>query len=255
MRLNDGTWVPYLPGYIDRPGNEITGKSKYTSVVDTAWAWGMLDTQVFPAGSPENRWLVNLMEDSYSPLVPGLPDEPFCTGPMAVYLHDDRVANYLYAFYSQSTNSLARETLTTYEHRSWGTKREFELTPWAAGYWTTNFTNLLCRTVGKELWLLQATPRRWLREGGAIEVQNLQTEFGGISFSVRSNLAVRTIDADVTPPARKPLEKLRLRLRAPEGYSLRSVAVNGKTWTDFDPVGEWIFLPVGERRIRVEARY
>jgi hypothetical protein len=88
MRLNDGTWVPYLPGYLDRPGNEMAGKAKYTSVVDTAWAWGMLDTQVFPAGSPENQWLVRLMEDSYSPLVPGLPDEPFCIGPIGEYLQD-----------------------------------------------------------------------------------------------------------------------------------------------------------------------
>lgn len=255
MRLNDATWVPYLPAFLDSAGDERSGKVKYVNVVDAAWAWGMLDTQVFPPGSPENQWLVHMIEDAYSAITPGLPDEPFCIGTMNEYLHQDRIANYLYAFYSQSTNAMSRQTLTTYEHRSWGQKREFELTPWAAGYWTTNFTNLLCRTVGRELWLLQATPRRWLADGQAIEVRNLQTEFGPITFSVRSKLTENLIEADVEPPSRTVANKLRVRLRVPVGRALRSVTVNGEQWTEFDPAGEWVFLPAGEKRIRVVARY
>ena len=65
------------------------------------------------------------MREVYAVLVPGLCDEPFCTGPMAEYLAADQVPNYLYSFYSQSTNTMDRETLTTFEHRSWGQKRAF----------------------------------------------------------------------------------------------------------------------------------
>ncbi len=253
-RLNDGTWVPYLPAALESTGRERDRKSKYSSVVDAAWGWGIFDTGVFGRGAPEARWLTELWEDSYAILVPGLADEPFGTGPMAEYLAADQVENYLYSFYSQSTNTLDRETLTTYEHRSWGQKRAFELTPWAAGYWTTNFTNLLCRTVGDELWLLQATPRRWLADGQEISVQKLQTEFGPVSFHVRSRLDARIIEADVQPPAREPVARLRLRLRVPAGNTLRTVTVNGRDWTDFDATGGWINLPAGGP-LKVRARY
>lgn len=254
-RLNDGTWVPYLPAFLDSTGDEMDARSKYANVADCAWAWGILDTQIYPAGSPESRWVVNLWEDSYSPLNPGLCDEPFTTGPMNLHLHEDRISNFLYAFYSQSANTLDRDTLTTFEHYSWGQKRAFELTGWAAGYWTANFTSMLCRTVGRELWLLQATPRRWLEDGESIAVERLQTEFGPISFSVRSHLASGRIEAEVRPPARQPPDKLKLRLRAPKGHRLHEVTVNGRPWTGFDPAAEWIILPAGAAPVRIEARY
>lgn len=255
VRLNDGTWVPYLPAVLQSEGNERDPKSKYTGVVDAAWGWGILDTGVFGRGAPEAKWLLPVWEDNYSIMVPSLSDEPFTTGPLAEYLAADRVENYLYTFYSQSANTLDRETLTTYEHHSWGLKRAFELTPWAAGYWTTNFTNMLCRTVGNELWLLQATPRRWLEDGKKISVQKLQTEFGPVSFEVRSRLAASTITAEVQPPSRVAPAVLRLRLRVPEGHRLKHVTINGRRWTDFDAAGGWIKLPAGREALKIEARY
>ncbi|MBL9215002.1 MAG: hypothetical protein JNG83_05960 [Opitutaceae bacterium] len=255
VRLNDDTWVPYFPAFLDTKGDERDPKSKYSNVVDAAWAWGLFDTRLFGVGAPEARWLTALWEDAYTPMVPGLPDEPFCSGTMNEYLDQDRIANFLYTFYSQSTNTLDRETMTTFEHYSWGQKRAYELTPWAAGYWTKNFTNLLCRTVDDQLWLLQAAPRRWLRDGEQIEVSGLQTEFGPVSFTVRSRLAAGVIEARVEGPARRAPEKLRLRLRAPDGAKLRAVTVNGRPWSDFDPASEWIVLPTGGGPVQVEARY
>ena len=114
---------------------------------------------------------------------------------------------------------------------------------------------MLCRTVGSELWLLQATPRRWLENGQEISVEKLQTEFGPISFHVRSRLATGVIEAEVQSPAREPASRLRLRLRVPEGRTLRAVTVNGKPWTDFDAAGGWINLPTGGGPLQVLARY
>lgn len=254
LRLNDGTWVPYMPAELDSKGNERDPKSKYASVVDAAWAWGILDSAVFGRGAPETNWVLSALEDLYAILNPGLPDEPFTSGSLNEYLDADQIENFLYTFYSQSTTTLDRETLTTIEHRSWGQKRAFELTPWAAGYWTANFTNMLCRTVGDELWLLQATPRRWLADGETIEVKNLQTEFGPVSFQVRSHLAKRRIDIEVQPPVRETPSRLRLRLRVPAGHMLRAVTVNGQAWRDFDPAGGWINLPSRDS-CKIEARY
>jgi hypothetical protein len=227
----------------------------YPGVVDTAWMGGMLDTQVFPLGSPENDWLLNFFEDTYSPMNPGLPDEPQWATSTGHYLHKDLVKNFLYTFYSQSSTTMARETLTTYEHRSWGMRRAFELTPWAAGYWTRNFTDMLSRTVGEEIWLLQATPRRWMADGEKIMVQDLQTEFGPITFSVESRIAAGMIHAEIILPTRSPVNKLRIRFRVPDNRKIKSVTVNGQKWSDFDPTGEWITIPGSLYKALLTAEY
>jgi hypothetical protein len=255
LRLNDDTWVPYLPAMIDSTGNERDAKTKYPTVVDAAWGWGMFDTHVFPVDSPEANWLLAAWNDVYTTLNPGISDEPFSSGILDEYLAQDRIANFLYTFYSMSANTLDRETLTTYEHRSWGQKRAFELTPWAGGYWTMNFIKMLCRTDGNQLNLLQATPRRWLADGESIEVKGLQTEFGPISFTVRSRLASGEVRASLELPTRQAPAKVRLRLRAPEGRRLSAVTIDGKESRAFDPAGEWIELPAGAAKLDVVARF
>jgi hypothetical protein len=227
----------------------------YAGVVDTGWMGGLLDTQVFPLGSPENAWVLNFFEDSYSPLNPGLPDEPQWATSTTHYLEKDLIENFLYTFYSQSTVTMARQTLTTYEHRSWGKRRAFELSPWAAGYWTRNFTNMLCRTVNDELWLLQATPRRWLQDGEKIEVHGLQTEFGPITFEVESQIAVGEIRAKILLPTRHPANQLKLRLRTPDSRRIKSVTLNGRSWSNFGSLDDWVTLPGNLSEAFLTVRY
>jgi len=255
VRLSDDTWVPYLPSYLEKVPGQMESTRWYAGVVDTGWMGGLLDTRVFPLGSPENDWVLNFFEDSYSPMNPSLPDEPQWATSTTHYLHKDLVKNFLYTFYSQSTVTMARQTLTTYEHRSWGRRRAFELTPWAAGYWTRNFTDMLCRTVNDELWLLQATPRRWLADGEETEVRNLQTEFGAISYTVHSNLSSGRVQAEISLPERNPARKVRLRFRIPEKRKMTSVTVNGDKWNDFDPAGEWVTIPGTLKEASVTAEY
>jgi len=255
VRLNDDTWVPYLPAYLEKVPGQLESTLWYAAVVDGPWMGGLLDTYVFPLGSPENDWLVNFFEDSYSPMNPSLPDEPLWATSATNYLYHDQVKNFLYTFYSQSTTTMARQTLTTYEHRSRGKTRVFELTPWAAGYWTRNFTNMLARTVGDDLWLMQVTPRRWLKEGEKIEVKDLQTEFGPLSYSVRSNLASGTIEARLSAPTRHPARQLKVRFRAPENRKMQAVTVNGQKWTDFDPAGEWVTVPGSLKEATIFVQY
>ncbi len=255
VRLNDDTWVPYLPAYLEKVAGQMESTTWYAAVVDGPWQGGLLDTHVFPAGAPENEWLVNFFEDTYSPMNPSLPDEPQWACHATEYLHRDMVSNFLYAFYSQSTTTMARRTLTTYEHRSWGKERVFDLTGWAAGYWNRNFTDMLAWTAGDQLWLNQATPRRWLADGQTIEVRRLQTEFGPLSYSVVSHLNSGIIEARIEAPSRTPASKIRIRFRAPEHRPIRSVEVNGNAWSDFDNAGEWVNLPGSMRQADVIVRY
>jgi len=247
--------VPYLPAYLERVAGQMESTRWYAAVVDGPWQGGILDTHVFPLGSPENDWVIDFFEDSYSPMNPSLPDEPQWACHATDYLHHDRVSNFLYTFYSQSTTTLKRSTLTTYEHRSWGKGRVFELSGWAAGYWTRNFTDMLARTVGDELWLMQATPRRWLENARKTEVTDLQTEFGPLSYWVESRLAASVIEARVQAPSRRPARALKLRFRAPGNRRMQSVTVNGRAWTDFDPAGEWVTLPGTPGESTVMVRY
>ena len=163
------------------------------------------------------------------------------------------IENFLYTMYSQSTTTLARETLTTYEHRSWGQGRVFELTGWAAGYWTRNFSDMLARTVGSELWLMQATPRRWLRDGKEVRVENLQTEFGPLSYSVNSAIDSGTIKASVEIPSRRSPEQVKIRFRVPEGRRIENVTVNSQRWSDFDSEKEWITIPGSLSRAEINV--
>jgi hypothetical protein len=255
VRLNDDTWVPYLPAYLEKVPDQLESTRWYAAVVDGPWEGGLLDTQLFPPGSMENGWLIHFLEDTYFAMNPSLPDEPQWACHATEYLNRDLISNFIYTLYSQSTTTLARQTLTTYEHRSWGHERVFELTGWAAGYWTRNFTDMLCRSVGDELWLMQATPRRWLKEGEKTEIANLQTEFGPVSFSMRSQAASGMVECNVAPPSRHPAKKLKIRFRAPEKQKIASVTVNGQDWRDFDRDGEWVSIPGSLKDAKIVVRY
>jgi hypothetical protein len=100
-----------------------------------------------------------------------------------------------------------------------------------------------------------ATPRAWLRDGGRIEVKDAPTEFGEISFSIRSALDQRRVEAEVTLPPRQSPEKVLLRLRLPDGRRAQSAAVNGKpSALQKDDNGDMIDLSGLRGTVRVDAR-
>jgi hypothetical protein len=114
---------------------------------------------------------------------------------------------------------------------------------------------MLCRTVGEELWLMQATPRRWLKDGEKIEVSNLQTEFGPLSFTVQSKMASKSTECNVLVPHRHPAKRLKVRFRAPENQEIASVTVNEQDWQDFERAGEWIMIPGSMKEGKIVVRY
>ncbi|MBI4605298.1 MAG: hypothetical protein HY721_25320 [Planctomycetes bacterium] len=252
-RLNDGTYVPYLPAYV---GSDDFDRSVgwYAAVVD-----GPLQAALYTgllAGEPEEGWLLDFLNDGFYLLSPGLADEPFFAGQLNAYARRDEPEMLIYAFYSLLANGADRQTLTTYEHRSWGSGRVFDLIHWAAGNWDMGLWTILCRTEGKALRLCPAAPRRWLRDGERIVVDRLQTELGPVSFEVRSRAAVGLIEATVSPPARGGCEEVILRLRHPTRARLLGATVDGEEWSALDPAREEIRLPArGAGPRRVVARY
>ena len=118
-----------------------------------------------------------------------------------------------------------------------------------------NFRNLLVMEDGPSLWLARATPRAWLEQGKRIKVRNAPTYFGTVAYEIVSDVDHGTITATIEIPARKPPHAVLLRLRHPQRKPIKSVTVNGKAWSDFDPVREVVHLRELRGPVRVESAY
>jgi hypothetical protein len=66
-----------------------------------------------------------------------------------------------------------------------------------------------------------ATPRRWLEDGKEIVVERAPTQFGNVSFRIKSDLKHNRVTAEIDLPLRAPKHTL-LRLRLPEGQKISS---------------------------------
>jgi len=117
------------------------------------------------------------------------------------------------------------------------------------------FRNLLVMEDAGCLWLARAAPRVWLEQGRKISVKNAPTEFGTVGYEVVSNVDHGKIAAIVVMPSRRPPESVLLRLRHPKALPIRSVTLNGKPWTDFDPAKEVVSLHDLNGTVNVESRY
>jgi hypothetical protein len=73
-----------------------------------------------------------------------------------------------------------------------------------------------------------ATPRRWLEDGKEIVVERAPTQFGDVSFRVKSDLKNGRVTAELDLPSRAPSHAM-LRLRLPQGKKISSANV---------PIGE-----------------
>ena len=64
-----------------------------------------------------------------------------------------------------------------------------------------------------------ATPRRWLEDGKEIVVERAPTQFGNVSFHIKSDLKHDRVTAEIDLPPRAP-EHMLLRLRLPPGKEI-----------------------------------
>jgi hypothetical protein len=124
-----------------------------------------------------------------------------------------------------------------------------------AGWFMENFRNMLVVEDGPALWIAKGTPRVWLEQGKKIAVKNAPTYFGTLAYEIVSDADHGKIAATVEMPSRKPPQNVLLRFRHPKSAPIKSVTVNGKPWTDFDPAKETIRLHGVQGAVKVEANY
>ena len=96
-----------------------------------------------------------------------------------------------------------------------------------------------------DLWLAKAAPRDWFADGQHFWVKDAPTRHGRIGFSVASSLNNGMIEATLELPKKPVSSQIYVRLRVPEGHTLKAVTVDGKPYMNFSPVNETITFAVG----------
>lgn len=141
------------------------------------------------------------------------------------------------------------------EHR-WA-HQEYFGPPSTDGSWFNVYRHMLINELPNGAMILaEATPRTWLNNGDTLDVQRAPTDFGTISFLIKSEITSGRVTANIQMPTRKHPGLLLIRLRVPQAKPMRSVTINGKNWTSFNPAKEWIEIQDPEQpEYMIVARY
>jgi len=174
-------------------------------------------------------------------------------------LQHDMIREYLLTLYSLMAHQYTRGSWTAPETRP--LKAKIPAAPYCTPAqlvvpmmlrWMLVFEDPASNT----LWLAKGTPRAWLAEGQHIAVEDAPTRLGKIGYDIRSHLAQNRIETDLQLPAAGVSVPITLRLRVPEGYTLKGARVEGKEWRDFDPQAETVTLPEGAAgKVSIETAY
>jgi len=269
VRLRDGTYVPKIPAHPQLRGRAV------------GWIRETLEGSIFlpayqlidPRG-PETTWILQDYEDNlyisdtYGYSIPALDSFWFSRGGFSMqsnlldgplpYLYRDEIKHYLRAFFNGVASALYPDIAMCNEHclpeLGYPAGDHFKSSDEAqVTYW---LRLMFVREQGRELYLGQALPRYWLKEGQTVSIVRAASHFGPLDFAVESHAANGEIRATVVPPERNRPEKIYVRLRHPEAKRLQSVTVNGAAWTEFDAEKEWVVLPGSvQGRQEIVGRY
>ena len=236
VQLRDGTWVPYVPAEALTPHRILD--EWYPTDVDTG-ATHLLRLQALSANGILADALLNDHEDNLYYKGRGIAQEPVYNQQATAYLLRDEPAAVVRAFYSYLTSAFSHTVLEPVEHY-WGQGQYFG-PPSTDGAWFELFRNMLVHERGDNvLAIAQATPRAWLRDGRTIEIRRAPTYYGEMSAAIVSRAAAGEIRADIQLRGTRRPGALQVRFRHPDARRMRSVTVNGRAWSDFDPEGEWV---------------
>ncbi len=252
VQLRDHTWIPYVPSDASTPGRNF--EQWYPSDVDTG-AVHLLRLGALPTQGELADSLLNDHEDNLFLNGWGLANEPVYSQQATAYLVRDDPKAVIRTFYSLMAGGFSHSAFEPVEHRwRWG---QFFGPPSTDGAWFELYRNMLVREQDDHtLVLAQAAPRVWLEDGKKISVKNAPTKFGNVSYDVRSHASSGSIDASFQLNSRETGTTVILRLRHPQGATLRRVTVNSQPWGDFDSKKEWIRIPnVGHEVYSITANY
>jgi len=255
VRLRDGTYVPKYPSNL-----HIRGRA-YGWVRETLeGAIFLLYYGLIPPDAPEARWILKDYEDNlyisteYGYAIPNFDAFWFSRGGFSMqaqlldgpppYLYRDEIKHYLRAYLNGFASAFYPEIRMCNEHSlpELGYPRgdHFKSSDEAqSAFW---LRLMFVRENGSDLYLGQAIPREWLKNGRTVGIERAASHFGPLSLRIESQAAAGRIKATVALPGRTHPRNVYLRIRHPESKPIRSVTVNGKPYDQFDAEKEWVVL-------------
>ncbi len=273
--LQDGSWVPGQPSQVHCPG-PLSG---YFAGEDASRSWcydveigahNLLQQGILPAIGKDSQQMADHLEDVMF-LKDGWGDYPaaqsqrdwFNLGGFAkvqpyygrlteVYAMRDDVKPFIRSYFNMIASLIDPSNLTIWEHFDhMGAPDKTHET----GVFLQQTRFMFVNERGSELWLSPFVTSNWMEDGNVVSIQHAPTLFGETGYRIESHIAKGYIDAVVDPPTRSSPSAIVLRLRHPRDLRMKSVTVNGKQWSRFDPVRETVTLPVALGRLRVRAVY
>jgi hypothetical protein len=168
-----------------------------------------------------------------------------------IHLEADDAPNAIRSILNQYAVDILPGEYTFCEHTTGGPPdKSFE-----EACFLERFRQMLLMEIGDTLWLARATPREWLGDGKRITVRNAPSAFGPVAYEIVSQLGEGKIITTLELPSLRPAKVVLLRLRNPGVAAIRSVEINGKPWSDFDPEKETIRLTGLSGSVVVRASY
>jgi hypothetical protein len=275
LRLRDGTWIPAYPSQVHSPGKladffpgQDGGRSWCYDVelgahqlVPTG-VWGprrreaerivehMEDVQFladgwfdYPAAANEQDWF-NL--GGFSKV------QPYYTRNAELYALRDDVKPFIRSYFNTLAAMLNPEVMTFWEHfhhsGAWDKTHE-------TGYFLHQTRSMLVMERDDQLWLAPLISTNWLADGKRLSVSNAPTRFGAVSYCVESHAAQGRVTVTIHSPERHAPDKIILRLRHPEDWSMRAVKVNGQQSGRFDKSLALVSLKPAHEVLEVQVFY
>jgi hypothetical protein len=264
VRLRDGTAIPHVPSHVHRRGR------CFGWICETLeGALHLLITRAIDPHSQEASWIVQDYEDNlflsnqYGYTLEDFDRHWFGRGGMSMqacllldvdaYLYRDDVKHALRSLFNGEAVSYFPDVRMNTEHAL------PDMADWRGDQFKSSDESntagwlrfLFLREEGDQLWVGQAVPRSWLRDGQHCSLENAPTYFGPASVVYTGG--PNEITARLEAPRRNPPKTIRLRFRDPQGRALASVSVNDKSWSTFQ--GEWVELPGDIGTAIVKGRY
>jgi len=275
LSLSNGTWVPAYPSTVYSFGNledMIPGEDGNRS-----WCYDveigahhLAALGVLDPGSADVGRMMDHMEDVWF-LHAGMGDypadknradwfnlggfakvQPYYARNVEVCALRDDVKPFIRSYFNTIPSLLNTENLAFWEH--FGNRGAWHK-PHETGYFLAQTRLMLVMERGEQLWLAPFVTGEWLKDGRAVSVRNAPTRFGKVSYRIASSAKRGFIEATIDPPTRTPPKGIVLRLRHPEGKTMRSVLIGGRPHQAFDAVDSSIRIKPGPGPITLRATF
>jgi hypothetical protein len=268
VRLRDSTWVPHFPPRQQRRGRDFGWLREVLEGAAHLVYCGLIAPD-----EPAAHWIVEdyednlFLSDQYGYSTVDFEQQWFSWGGFSMqpnllifpllYLARDEPKHYLRSYFNPFAATFYPDTMMLTEHPL------PTLSDWLGDHFKSSDEALstfwlrlmLLAEYGDELFVGQAIPRAWFEDGRTMRVERALTHFGEVSLAIASHAATGTIVVELDPPRRSPPHRIKLRVRHPEGKSIRSVWMNGKPHSAYDVEREVIFLENWVEPVEVRVKY